>query len=43
MCERIKIDRDLKEMELEVSDWTRLASDRWWWALLDTVMNILVP
>jgi hypothetical protein len=35
---------DVREIQLEVVDWINLTQDRdWWWALVNTVMNLLVP
>jgi hypothetical protein len=36
---------DLREIDWEIVDWIHLDQDRdeWWWALLNTVMNLRVP
>jgi hypothetical protein len=35
---------DLKEIKCEGVDWIHLVQDRdWWWALVNTVINLWVP
>jgi hypothetical protein len=35
---------DLREIGWEGVDWMHVAQDRdWWWALVNTVMNLQVP
>jgi hypothetical protein len=35
---------DLREMEIDGTNWIRLAQNRvQWWALVNTVMNLQVP
>jgi hypothetical protein len=38
------IKMDVRERGLEVVDWIHMAQDRdWWWAAVNTVMNLRVP
>lgn len=41
---RDNIKLDLKEIGIDGANWMQLAQHRvWWWAFLDTVMDIRVP